>query len=255
MRKMRWMLAPLLLSIVLSVQIQAKAPDTVIPAMDLAPMKFGSYDWFGRHDAVVDRVKQGKVDLILVGDSITNGLGGPPDKWSYGGPGGLWDKFFGSRNAVNLGFGWDKTQHVLWRFNHGEIDGIKPKVAVVMIGTNNMGSDTSPEIAMGVTAVVDQLQTKLPGTKVLLLAIFPRGNKPDDKNRMQVAEVNKLIAPLGKRKGVTYMDFSAKFLDADGTLSKDVMPDFLHPNAKGYDIWTKEMEPTLAKLMGDKPRM
>jgi lysophospholipase L1-like esterase len=234
---------------------QTHPPETVIPAQDLGPTKSGSYNWWERHDAVVNRVKQGHVDLLLIGDSITHGWGGPPDAYSYGGPGGLYEKYFGGRNAVNLGFGWDRTQHVLWRFNHGELDGISPKVATLMIGTNNIGVNTSSEIAAGVTAIVDQLQSRLPRTKILLLAIFPRDHEPDSRNRKQVAEVNALITPLGKRPGVVFLDLTDKFLEPDGTLSKDMMGDFLHPTPKGYEVWARSMEPTLAKMLGEQPRI
>jgi lysophospholipase L1-like esterase len=208
-----------------------------------------------RHNAVVDRVKQGHVDLILVGDSITHGWGGSPDETRGDAIGELWRKYFGSRNAVNEGFGWDRTQHVLWRFDHGEIDGIAPKVAVVLIGTNNIGANKAGDVVLGITAVVDELRKKLPSTKVLLLGIFPRDEKPDTYNRKQVAEINGLVASsVGKEDGVTYLDLSSTFVQPDGTISRDVMRDFLHPTAKGYALWVQAMEPTLAKLMGDAAR-
>ncbi len=205
-----------------------------------------------RHQAVLDRVKQGHVDMILVGDSITHLWGGSPQ------PGGngqyLWDLCFGSRNAVNLGFGWDRTQHVLWRLQNGEIDGIHPRVAVVMIGTNNIGSNSPDDIATGVRTIVETLQQKLRGLKILLLAIFPRDHLPDTYNRQQVTMVNARISALGRRHGVTYLDLSPIFLEKDGSISPDMMRDYLHPTPKGYDLWARAMEPTLAKLFGDTPR-
>jgi len=235
---------------------QTQLPDTVVPVEDQAPTKAGSYNWLERHQGVVDRVKQGHVDLILVGDSITHMWGGEPAAGGNNGPGApLWDKYFGSRHAVNLGFGWDRTQHVLWRFDHGEIDGISPKVAVVMIGTNNIGANTTPDIVTGVTAIVDELQKKLPRTKVLLLGIFPRDHEPTSRNRQQVAEVNAELAKLpSTHKGVTYLDLTAKFLEPDGTITQQMMPDYLHPSPHGYEIWGAAMEPTLSKLMRDKAR-
>jgi len=231
---------------------QKGLPDTVIPVIDEAPTKAHSYDWMARHNAVVDRVKQGNVDLILVGDSITHMWGGVPQP---GGPGQyLWDKYFGSRNAVNLGFGWDRTQHVLWRLEHGELDGIKPKVAVVMIGTNNMGSNTSDDIATGIDTIVSTIRHKVPKIKILLLGIFPRDHMPDTQTRRQVAEVNAKISVLGKERGIVYLDLGKKFLEPDGTISQDMMQDYLHPTPKGFAIWANAMEPTLAKLFGDKPR-
>lgn len=234
---------------------QADRPDSVIPVVDDAPTKAGSYNWMDRHNSVVARVKQGNVDLILVGDSITHGWGGSPDAIRGDAVGELWTKYFASRNAVNEGFGWDRTQHVLWRLDHGEIDGITPKVAIVLIGTNNVGSNKAGDIVLGITAIVDELQRKLDTTKVLLLGIFPRDHMPDTYNRKQVAEVNaSLAATLGKRDGVTYLDIGSTFLEPDGTISHEVMADYLHPTAKGYALWVKAMEPTLAKLMGDTPR-
>lgn len=231
---------------------QKTLPETVIPVVDEAPTRANSYDWMARHNAVVERVKQGNVDMILVGDSIMHMWGGAPQP---GGPGQfLWDKYFGSRNAVNLGFGWDRTQHVIWRLNNGEIDGIKPKVAVVMIGTNNMGSNSADDIATGIETVVSTIRHKIPKIKILLLGIFPRDHMPDTPMRKEIAEVNAKIAVLGKERNIVYMDLGPKFLEADGTISSDTMQDFLHPTPKGYEMWAKEMEPTLAKLFGDKPR-
>jgi len=231
---------------------QKGLPETVIPVVDEAPTKAHSYDWMARHNAVVERVKQGNVDLLLIGDSITHMWGGVPQP---GGPGQyLWDKYFGSRNAVNLGFGWDRTQHVLWRLEHGEIDGIHPKVAVVMIGTNNIGSNSNDDIATGIDTIVSTLRHKIPKIKILLLGIFPRDHLPDTFNRKVVADVNEKISVLGREKGIAYLDLGSKFLEPDGTISKDMMGDFLHPTPKGFAIWARAMEPTLAKLFGDKPR-
>ena len=254
MRPQRWTLSILLLSVGLTLASaqQKPLPDTVVPAIDEAPTKAHSYNWMERHQAVVDRVKQGNVDLILVGDSITHMWGGVPQPGGPGQP--LWDKYFGSRNAVNLGFGWDRTQHVLWRLDNGEIDGIQPKLAVVMIGTNNMGVNTSEDIAEGVKAIVDRIHHKLRRTKILLLGIFPRDPKPDSQTRQQVADVNKLISKLGRQRGVTFLDLSSVFLNSDGTISPEIMGDYLHPTPKGYVMWAQAMEPTLAKLFCDKPR-
>jgi len=231
---------------------QAGLPETVIPVVDEAPMKAHSYDWMARHKAVVERVQKGNVDLLLVGDSIMMMWGGVPQP---GGPGQfLWDKYFGSRNAVNLGFGWDRTQHVIWRLQNGEVDGIHPKVAVVMIGTNNIGANSNRDIVTGVDTVVSTLRHKFPRMKILVLGIFPRDHNPDSWIRKQVAEVNAGISLLGKEKGITYLDLSQSFLEPDGTISPDMMRDYLHPTPKGFEIWAKAMEPTLAKLYGDKPR-
>jgi len=202
-------------------------------------------DWWQQRQASFnERIKKGNVDLICIGDSITHG-------WEGAGK-ATWEKYYGKRNAVNLGIGGDQTQHVLWRLDHGNIDGIKPKAAVIMIGTNNYKANSVDEIAAGITAIVEKLRTKLPDTKLLLLAIFPRDEKPGE-TRTKLAQVNEKIAKLADNKMVFFMDIGSKFLTADGTLPKDIMPDFLLPNEKGYEIWAQAIEPKLAELMGDKP--
>jgi lysophospholipase L1-like esterase len=198
--------------------------------------------WQERHKSMNARVKQGNVDLIFVGDSITHG-------WEGSGK-GVWQKYYGSRNAVNLGIGGDQTSQVLWRLDHGNIDGISPKLAVVMIGTNNSGSQNPEQIARGVTAVVERLKTKLPQTKILLLAIFPRGADNNDGLRKKNAAANVVIAKLADNKQVFYQDLGPQFVAADGTLSKNIMPDLLHPNAQGYEIWAKAIEPMVAQTLG-----
>ena len=192
------------------------------------------------------RVKQGHVDLIFIGDSITHG-------WEGGGK-EVWNKFYAKRNAVNLGIGGDQTSHVLWRLDHGNIDGISPKLAVVMIGTNNAGTrHNSPSRSPRASRRLwSKLRAKLPETKILLLAIFPRGADNNDPLRQINAKANKIISKLADGQNVFYLDINPKFLAADGTLSKDIMPDLLHPNAKGYEIWAEAIEPTVAKLMGEK---
>lgn len=226
---------------------QAPAPATITPAIDEAPTKAHSYDWMARHNQVVARVKQGNVGLLMVGDSITHIWGGDPGD-GHGRAEDLWEKYLRPRNAVNLGFGWDRTQHVLWRFANGEIDGIQPKVAVVMIGTNNVGVDSDDDIALGIKTIVEQLRHKDPDIKILLLGIFPRDHLPNTENRKHIAAINGKIAELGSEPGVTFLDIGAKFLEPDGTISADTMPDFLHPSHKGYEIWMDAMEPALQRL-------
>ncbi len=199
--------------------------------------------WQQRQQGFNDRIKKGNVDLIFLGDSITHGWEGQT---------GIWNQFYGKRNAVNLGIGGDGTQHVLWRLDHGNIDGISPKLAVLMIGTNNAGSNQPEQNAAGIKAIVDKLRAKLPQTKVLILAIFPRGADNNDGARKVNAKVNEIIAKLADNQNVFYLDIGPKFVAADGTLSKEIMPDLLHLSAKGYTIWAETTEPTVAKLMGEK---
>ena len=201
-------------------------------------------NWMKRHDSFNARVKQGNVDVLFIGDSITQG-------WEGAGK-GVWAERYTKRNAVNLGIGGDRTQHVLWRLDNGNIDGIKPKAAVLMIGTNNSGSNTPEEIADGVKAIVAKLQAKLPETKVLVLAIFPRGADDKDARRQTNSKANALVAPIADGKKVFYLDIGPKFLAADGTLSKEIMPDLLHLSPQGYTIWADSIEEKLAELLGEK---
>jgi beta-glucosidase len=200
-------------------------------------------NWMRRHESFNERVKQGNVDLIFIGDSITQG-------WENAGK-SVWAEFYGHRNAVNLGIGGDRTQHVLWRLDHGNIDGISPKLAVLMIGTNNSGSNTPEQIAEGVKAIVEKLRAKLPTTKVLVLAIFPRGQTKDDPRRKVNEAANALIQKLADNQWVFYLDIGPKFLAPDGTLSREVMPDLLHLNEQSYRIWAEAIEPMVKRLMGE----
>jgi lysophospholipase L1-like esterase len=197
--------------------------------------------WKERHERFLARAKEGACDLLFVGDSITEGWGANT----------VWQKTNAPRKAVNIGIGGDTTQNVLWRLQNGEVDGLAPKAVVLMIGTNNFGlhGDAAGDVAKGVAAVVQTLRRKLPSSKILLLGVFPRDEKPGTGMRKKIGELNAQIAGLGDRKTVHYLDIGAKFLAADGTLSKDVMPDFLHLSEKGYQIWADAMEPALAPLL------
>lgn len=199
--------------------------------------------WQRRHTKINERAKQGDVDLLFIGDSITQGWEGDPGR-------DIWEKFYGSRKAMNAGISGDRTQHVLWRLENGNIDGIKPKLAVVMIGTNNSGSDSPQDIAAGITAIVQKLREKLPETKVLLLGIFPRGETREDSKRKINQATNEIIKSLDDGKSVYYLDISDEFLDDDRKLSRQIMPDLLHLSKRGYDIWAESIEPKVAELLG-----
>ena len=154
---------------------------------------------------------------------------------------------------MNLGIGGDRTQHVLWRLDNGNIEGISPKLAVLMIGTNNSnGTDnTAEEIGVGIQAIVKKLREKLPTTKVLILAVFPRGEKPNPQ-REKNAKASEIASKLADNESIFFLDIGPKFLTADGTLTKEIMPDFLHLTPKGYEIWAEAIEPSVVKLMGEK---
>lgn len=203
--------------------------------------------WTLRNDAVNERVKQGNVDLLFIGDSITHG-------WESGGK-KYWDQYYAPRNAVNMGFSGDRTQHVLWRLDHGHLEGISPKLAVLMIGTNNSNGEdnTAEEIADGIIAICKNIRAKCPKTKILILAIFPRGPEPSDQ-RAKNEKASLLASKIADGKMVHYLDINGKFLTTDGFLSMKIMPDYLHPNEVGYRIWAEVIEPKVAELMGEKPR-
>jgi lysophospholipase L1-like esterase len=195
--------------------------------------------WLKRHEAFVAHAKKGGVDLLFMGDSITDGWRSQK----------LWRKKYMPLKAVDFGIGGDRTQHVLWRLQNGECEGIKPKVVVLMIGTNNMGDNSVAEIVEGVTAIVKEFRTRLPESKILLLGVFPRAEKRDEPLRKKVEDVNREIAKLDDGRSVTYLDINQKFLDADGNLRKDLMPDLVHPNAAGYQVWADAMDSTLQTML------
>jgi lysophospholipase L1-like esterase len=210
--------------------------------------------WVKRHAAAVEIAARGNIDMVFIGDSITHGFGGQPLPWPHeqGAGADTWAWYYGSRIVLNLGFSGDQTQHVLWRLANGEMDHIQPKVIQIMIGTNNVGSNTAEQIAEGVEAVCTAAHYKAPKAKELLLAIFPRDNA-DSPSRAKIADINKMLEPWAKSHGVTFLDIGHVFLDSKGEIPKDIMPDKLHPNAFGYRKWAMATEPTLAKMLRQKP--
>ena len=213
-----------------------------------APRTFPT-NWMSLHETFVARAKQGGVDLLFLGDSITAGW-----LWDKGGV-NVWNKYYAPRHAAEFGIGYDRIQNVLWRTEHDELNGLKPKVVVLLIGTNNAGNEddgkprnTTPQIVEGVTALVKEVRGRLPKSKVLLLGLFPRGEK-NDPVREQVKEINSQLARLDDGKRVKFLDIGSRFLEADGTLSREIMPDLLHPSERGYQIWAEAMEDTLAGMM------
>jgi len=195
-----------------------------------------------RHESFNKKVAQGNVDLVFIGDSITQG-------WEGNGK-DIWAKYYGERNAVNLGIGGDRTQHVIWRLDNGNLKDITPKAAVIMIGTNNSGSNSSQEIAEGVNKIVEQIRNKSPKTKILLLAVFPRGATKDDARRKVNQGANAIFSKLDDGKHIHYLDIGDAFLQEDQTLPRNIMPDLLHLSPQGYEIWAKSIETKLASMLG-----
>lgn len=204
--------------------------------------------WKDRQQLLNKRAAEGgeKAQVIFIGDSITQGWEGEGRE--------VWAKHYAHRNAINLGIGGDRTQHVLWRLDNGNLNGLKPKAAVVMIGTNNSnGEDNTPgQIVDGVAAIVKKLRDKLPQTKVLLVAIFPRSENFSPQ-RGKILQVNQVLHKLADAKNVFWIDFGHKFVDSEGLIPRDLMPDYLHLTKRGYEIWAESIESRLSSILGDAP--
>jgi len=194
-----------------------------------------------RHKQFLKIVAKGDAGVIFLGDSITHGWEGNGRK--------AWAENFAPLKAVNLGIGGDQTGHVLWRITEGkELEPIKPKAAVIMIGTNNMGGHSAEQIAGGVEAIVKELRKQKPNMKILVLGIFPRSPNAKDRIRDKIKATNAIIAKLADGKMVFYKDIGEKFLEPDGSLDKKIMPDYLHLSPKGYEIWASAIKDDLQKL-------
>ncbi len=209
--------------------------------------------WFTRHaekiaeiEAANNPKKDKQIELLMVGDSITNNF----DKGGPGEP--VWEKHFAPLNALNLGFGGDRTNHVLWRLDHLPPLKTAPKAASLMIGTNNIcwGSDKPKQAAEGVQAITRKLNAMYPEMEILVLGVFPRRGNLDHPHRKQIIELNSYLPDLLKDiPHVTFLDIGPKFLDDKGYLSKEMMPDTTHPSEKGHEIWAEAIVPKLKEMM------
>ena len=243
----------------LFLSLAASLPAEEIPNTAIIPApacETDFYNWTERHAAVCAAIRQKPVRLVFIGDSITHLWGGTPQSNNQSGD-KVWQEFYGPRNAINMGFGWDRTQQALWRIENGELEGITPEVAVVLIGTNNLTGhavreNSDPEIVAGITAVCELIRKKSPQTKVLLLGLLPRGAEPTDRLRSRIQLINTELVRLDGQNGVTYLDIGPKLLDEHGKFLAGVAPDNLHLSEQGYRIWAETMEPTLVKLLGEK---
>jgi lysophospholipase L1-like esterase len=201
--------------------------------------------WATRHTDIINQIAlHNPVDLIFIGDSITHGFDTA-----------VWNQYYSARNPLNLGFSGDMTQNVLWRLNHGELKDISPKLAVIMIGTNNTFPPpsqvhTAENIADGIKNIACTVRRHLPNTKILILAIFPRGQYPSAE-RIKNAAASVLASQIADGKTIFYLDINSNFTNTSGVLSASIFPDFIHPNAAGDIIWANAMEPTIQKLMGE----
>lgn len=218
-----------------------------------AKLQRDGYDWWQRHEKILKLQKELNPEIVFVGDSITHFWAG---RTSIGEKGGdtlpRWSEKFGAWRTLNIGYGWDRIQNVLWRLAHGEMDGLNPSRIVLHIGTNNVGGTkemraaSAAEIAEGTVAVIRRLEEKAPNAKIILMAIFPRGEKADGHWRKVTAASNAMLKEMVKDdKRVIYLDIGAQFLDANGDIPKALMGDFCHPTTAGYDIWANAILPYL----------
>jgi lysophospholipase L1-like esterase len=204
--------------------------------------------WFARQAEKIGLMSKGEFDLLMVGDSITNNY--ENEKVGLK----VWEKYFVPLKAINLGFGGDRTEHVLWRLEHLPVLKKAPKGAVLLIGTNNIcwGSDTPKQAAEGVQAVAGKLKEIYPDTKVLVLGVLPRRRNLDHPHRKQINELNSYLPELLKdMKGVSFRDIGPAFLDEKGFLSEEMMPDTTHPSEKGHEVWAKAIAPDLKEMLGE----
>tara|TARA_B110000858_G_scaffold123794_2_gene141172 strand:+ start:1303 stop:2076 length:774 start_codon:yes stop_codon:yes gene_type:complete len=219
----------------------------------VTPEPRNSKFWQNRFDEINQRTYQDEIDLLFVGDSITHFWEGtifPENGEPHPATGqAAWDEYFTHRKAANIGIGNDRTENLLWRLDNGNLDGISPKLTVLLIGTNNWRSNTAPEIADGIIAAVDSLLEKLPQSDVLLMGIFPRGERPN-KIRAMMSEASALAAnQISGNKRVIYLDIGEKLLSDDGLLPTNIMPDSLHLSTEGYRVWAEAIEPVISEIL------
>jgi lysophospholipase L1-like esterase len=204
-----------------------------------------------RQAQVLQRAKDnpGPCDIVFIGDSITQG-------WEGNGR-AAWTNYYGNRVCLNFGVGGDRTEHVLWRFENGQLDGLKPKAAVLMIGTNNSNKNrdgteqySEAEILEGIHAIIKAIRARLPETKILVLGIFPR-SQTFSPQRGKLLQINQALAKVADGNMIHYLDFGSQLIEADGSISKTVMPDYLHLSPQGYEIWAQAIEPKLKEWLAN----
>lgn len=240
-----------------------KSLDTDIPGntaiVPVAKLEEDSYDWWARHAEVLHIKDSITPEIVLIGNSITHFWGGLPAlKNADGKPRNAngpetWKSLFGSYRVLNMGFGWDRTQNVLWRLDHGELDGLNPRVVIINIGTNNTSEtvnarmNTAPEIVEGIKAICGRVRSKVPGAKIILMAVFPREQSPDNPRRMLINEINRQLEVFAGEQKIQLINIGPKMLAPDGTLTKEIAGDFCHPTEKGYQIWADAICPLISE--------
>lgn len=208
--------------------------------------------WMARHQSMAARAAQGGVDLLFLGDFTTEG-------WHIGGKHGggargkkVWAAYYEQLSAASFGIRGDKTQHLLYRITHGELDGITPKAVVVLIGSANLASNTPEEAVGGVQAVVKEIRRKLPETHIVLMGLLPWRFRPTDRIRTQIAQVNEGLAKLDDGKSVFYVDLTPKLVNEKGQMTAEISDDGINLTPKGYTIWAEAINPKLEEWLGRK---
>jgi len=225
----------LLLVIVLAGPISMFSAENTNPAMK--PLKRDVQ----RHKQFLKLTKPGNPDVVFLGDSITQA-------WENAGR-EAWAKNFAPLKAMNFGISGDRTGHVLWRLTEGgEFANIKPKLVVLMIGTNNVPTHKPEDIAGAIAEITKTIHAKSTDTRIVLLAVFPRAIDSTGTVDNKIAEINKIIAKLHDGKKITYLDIGDKFL-VNGKVSRGIMPDFLHLSPRGYEIWATAIAPVVRKML------
>ncbi len=199
--------------------------------------------WLAIHENLLEKRDESGFDLVFLGDSITAGWLGEGIR--------CWHECYEPLNAVNFGISGDEVQHVHWRVQNGLLEGLSPKVLVLLIGTNNIGNagHRAVGVATGIGLLLKAIQARLPDTKILLISLFPRDASPGTPFRQAINQINESIAELDNGESIFYLDISDVFLLDDGTLPESVMPDALHLSARGYGLWADAMNPTLLELL------
>lgn len=249
---------PLSLMSLFSPHYSGAVPDTTGVNTAIVPvpkLEDDVYDWWARHAEVL-RIKDSvNPEIVLIGNSITHFWGGVPRFRNVDGsprtPNGprSWASVFERHRVLNLGFGWDRTQNVLWRLDHGELDGLHPRLVVIDIGTNNTSQtahariNTAPEIVEGISAIVDRVRKKTPGARIIVMAILPREQFPSHPRRVLIDATNKLLKAFAENQRLSFLDIGPGFLAPDGSMLPGMTSDFTHPTDKGYQIWADSLRP------------
>jgi lysophospholipase L1-like esterase len=210
------------------------------------------YDWWARHSQVL--AEQGAIDpeIVLIGDSITHFWGGQPESETVHGEQKAWQSVFAGKRVLNLGFGWDRTQNVLWRLEHGQLVGLSPSWIVINIGTNNTSetanarANTAEEIRDAVRAICDRVQAEAPAARIVLMGVFPREEHPEHPTRKLISDINVLYKQFAEERNYVFLDIGSLMLDKDGILSREIAFDTCHLTEKGYHIWADALRRVLS---------